>query len=88
MEEVAALLDRKRGWRRVGEKYGMTKPQLDSLQPECSQSPTKLVIEYIVRDDPQLNMKRFLEALTNIKRCDVIRELKEFFNGKISNAAF
>ena len=84
MEEVAALLDYKCGWYRVGYKYGMTKPQLDSLKPECPASPTKLIMDYIVGDNPDLNMQRFLEALANIKRFDVIRELKEFFHGKIS----
>lgn len=84
MEEVAALLDYKLGWYRVGKKYGMTKTQLDSLKPECPVSPTKLVMDYIVGNDPHLNMKRFLEALANIKRFDVISELKEFFHGKIS----
>ena len=62
----------------------MTKLQRDSLKPECPESPTKLVMGYIVGDDPQLNMKRFLEGLANIKRFDVISELKEFFHGKIS----
>lgn len=83
MEEVAALLDYKNAWWRVGKKYGMTKTQLDSLKPECRESPTKLLMEHIVGNDPQLNMKRFLEALANIKRRDVIHKLKEFFNGKI-----
>ena len=88
MEEVAALLDYKLGWYRIGKKYGMIKQQLDSLKPECPVSPTKLLMEYIVGDNPNLDMKRFLEALANIKRFDVISELKEFFHGKISIDAF
>jgi len=88
LEEVAARLDYKRGWYRVGRKYEITKTQLDSLNPECPVSPTKLLIEYIVANDPQLNMKRFLEALANIQRFDIISELKEFFHGKITIDAF
>ena len=88
MNEVAALLDYKLGWWSVGKKYGMSKLQLDSLKPECPESPTKLLMEYIVANEPHLNMKRFLEALANIKRRDVINELKEFFHGKISINAF
>ena len=45
-------------------------------------------MEYIVANDPHLNMKRFLEALANIKRHDIIDELKEFFHGKISINVF
>ena len=88
LEEVADLLDYKLGWYRVGKDYGMTKIELDSLKPECPVSPTKLLMEHIVGNEPYLTMKRFLEALANIKRFDVISELKEFFHGKISFDAF
>lgn len=88
LEEVAALLDYKRSWNRVGRKYGMSKTERNSLTPQCPESPTKLLMEYIVANDPRLNMKRFLEALANIKRHDIINELKEFFHGKISINVF
>lgn len=88
MEEVAALLDYENAWWRVGRTYGMSKTQLDILKPECPESPTKLLMEHIVGNDPHLNMKRFLEALENIKRRDVIHKLKEFFHGTISIDAF
>jgi len=88
LEKVADLLDHNLDWYRVGKSYGMTKIQLDSLKPECPVSPTKLLMEHIVGNEPHLTMRRFLEALANIKRFDVISELKEFFHGKISIDAF
>lgn len=66
----------------------MSELELDSLRPECPESPTKLLMKAIVAKYPHLNMKRFLDALANIKRDDVIDELKEFFYGKSSIDAF
>lgn len=88
MEEVTALLDRKRAWHRVGRKYGMSELELNSLRPECPESPTKLLLKAIVAKNPHLNMKRFLDALANVERYDAIDELKEFFYGKSSIDAF
>lgn len=82
LEEVTALLDQKNAWWRFGKKFGMKRTELDSLRPECPESPTKLVMKFIVGKHPHLIMKSFLKVLVNIKRKDVIEGLKEFFNGK------
>ena len=84
MEKLTALLDLEgNAWWRFGKKLGMSKLELDSLRPESPPSPTELLMNHIVGKEPDLNMKSFLEALANIKRIDVIRELKQFFSGKI-----
>lgn len=84
-EDVAALLDlQENAWFRFGQTFGIPRKELESLRPECPQSPTKLLMEHIVGKQPKLNMGTFLETLAQIKRFDVIDELKEFFHGKIS----
>lgn len=84
LEDVAALLDlQENAWFRFGRKFGISRKELDSLRPECPQSPTKLLMEHIVGKQPNLNMRSFLKTLAQIKRSDVIKELKEFFYGKL-----
>ena len=56
---------------------------LDSLRPEPISSPTKMVLNYIVQENPQLTMRSFLVTLEKMERRDLILELKEFFKRKI-----
>ena len=60
----------------------MKRLELNSLREESPPSPTKLLMKHIVAREPELTMKFFLGALANIKRFDVINELKKFFVGK------
>lgn len=86
LEKVTALLDlEENAWQRVGRMYGIDKRLLDSLKPGSVQSPTKVVMEYIVQREPALTMKTFLRSLENIERFDVIADLKDFFYGKIAD---
>lgn len=82
LEEVEALLDQKNAWWRFGQNFGMERKELDSLTPECPESPTKLVMACVIGKYPQLTVKSFLEALVKLKRMDVIKGLKNYFNGK------
>ncbi|KAJ7339452.1 hypothetical protein OS493_005850 [Desmophyllum pertusum] len=55
LEKVTALLDLEEiSWQRVGRMYGIDKRLLDSLKPDPIQSPTKVVMEYIVQKEPTL----------------------------------
>ena len=60
----------------------MKRLELNSLREESPPSPTKLLMKHIVAREPELTMKFFLGALADIKRFDVIKELKKFFVGK------
>ncbi|XP_078382169.1 uncharacterized protein LOC144664816 [Oculina patagonica] len=83
LEKVSTLLDLfENSWFSFGRKFNIPRKELESLKPECPQSPTKLLMEYIVGKDPDLNMRSFLKSLANIKRFDVIKKLKEFFYAK------
>ncbi|XP_022804994.1 uncharacterized protein LOC111342212 isoform X3 [Stylophora pistillata] len=78
--KLTALLDiEERAWMQFGCKLGMNRLELNSLREEGPPSPTKLLMKHIVAREPDLTMKFFLGALANIKRFDVINELKEFF---------
>ena len=67
-------------WWRFGRKFDISRKELDSLKPDPIRSPTKVVMECIVQENPDLTMKSFLETLAKIKRYDVIKELKRFFH--------
>lgn len=86
MEKVSTLLDGdENNWIRFGRKFEIPRKEINTLKPACPQSPTKSLIEHIVAKEPDLNMRSFLKSLANIKRFDVIKELKEFFYGKNVN---
>ena len=83
MENVTTLLDPDRKWQRVGQHYNIDQRILDNLKPGDFQSPTKTMLEYIVKREPTATVDTFLRSLQNINRSDVIEDLKEFFYGKI-----
>ena len=83
MENVTTLLDFDRQWQRVGQHYNIDQRILDNLKPGDFQSPTKTMLEYIVKREPTATVDTFLRSLLNINRSDVIEDLKEFFYGKI-----
>ena len=83
VEKLTTLLDlEEKAWVLFGSKLGMERLQLNNLREESPPSPTKLLMKHIVAREPDLTMKFFLGALVNIKRFDVIKELKKFFVGK------
>ena len=83
LDKVTALLDRKENfWYPLGRKFGIERKELDYLKPEPIASPTKMMMKFIVGDQPLLSMKTFLEALAKINRFDVIKEMKKFFYGE------
>lgn len=79
MENVTTMLDLDGKWQRVGQLYGINQRILDNLKPDDVQSPTKTMLEYIVKREPTVTMETFLRSLRNIERFDVIEDLKEFF---------
>ena len=83
MENVTTLLDFDRQWQRVGQHYNIDQRILDNLKPGDFQSPTKTMLEYIVKREPTATVDTFLRSLLNINRSDVIEDLKEIFYGKI-----
>ncbi|PFX29758.1 hypothetical protein AWC38_SpisGene5457 [Stylophora pistillata] len=83
MENVTTLMDPDGKWQRVGQHYNIDQRILDNLKPADVQSPTKTVLEYIVKREPTVTMHTFLRSLKNIKRLDVIEDLKEFFYDEI-----
>ncbi|XP_066021975.1 uncharacterized protein [Pocillopora verrucosa] len=83
VEKLTTLLDlEEKAWMLFGSKLGMKRQELNSLREESPPSPTKLLMKHIVAREPELTMKFFLGALANIKRFDVIKELKKFFVAK------
>ena len=84
LEQVTTLLDQdEKCWQRVGRVYGIDKRVLDRLKPDDLQSPTKIVMEYIVQNEPTVTVETLVRSLENIKRLDVVEDLKDFFYGKI-----
>ena len=83
LEKVTAMLDRQESsWFRFGRKFEITRKELEYLKPDPIPSPTKVVMECIVQNNPDLTLKSFLETLAKIKRYDVIKALKGFFHCK------
>ena len=83
LDKVTVLLDRKENfWYPLGRKFGIERKELDYLKPEPIASPTKMMMKFIVGDQPLLSMKTFLEALAKINRFDVIKAMKKFFYGE------
>ena len=85
LEDVTGLLDlEERYWRSFALKFHkFSVSVLDSLRPEPISSPTKMVLNCIVQENPQLTMRSFLLTLEKMERRDLILELKEFFKRKI-----
>ncbi|PFX16435.1 Snake venom metalloprotease inhibitor 02D01 [Stylophora pistillata] len=81
MENVTTLMDPDGKWQRVGQHYNIDQRILDNLKPGDVQSPTKTVLEYVVKREPTTTMETFLTSLKNMRRFDVIEDLKEFFYG-------
>ena len=82
-ENVTALLDlQENSWRRFGRKFEIPVDVLNSLRPDPIPSPTRVLMGYIVQNDPNLPMRSFVVSLEKIQRFDVIEELKGFFKRK------
>ena len=85
LDKVTALLDlQESSWMHFGAKFDIDRIELDSLKPDPIRSPTKVLMECLVQNDPDLTMATFLGSLEKIKRYDVIKKLTRFFYRKIS----
>lgn len=92
LRNVCGLLDKEeppQNWKVLALEYGISLQECDYLCPDVSESPTKLLVEYISQARPNLTMESFLTAVLKIGRHDVVFVLKEFFSplGKISYLA-
>ena len=85
LEELTILLDREirgvKNWLDFAHKFGISRSECDSLKPKGNPSPTIALIKFIVQVDPDLTVKRFIEALKKIYRFDVVDALIESFPG-------
>lgn len=80
-QEITALLDMDDlSWFKFGRKFEIERDILKPLVPDPIKSPTKSVIEYIVNNDPGLQMVKFIESLKNIRQIMVIEKLKTLFH--------
>ena len=85
LEELATLLDCEtpgmKNWLHFACKLGVPKEDCDSLKPRGNPSPTRTLMEYIVQVDPDLTVKRFIEALKRMQRTDVVNVLRKLLLG-------
>lgn len=56
--------------------------EYESLQPPCAESPTKLVLDDIVRRKPTFTVEELFTNFRDMKRVDVIQAICSYFRGE------
>lgn len=82
LQKVTRLLEKEtpQNWQVFAQKFGVSKEECDYLCPEDYHSPTAALMEYLSAAYENLTLQTFIESLMKIRREDVVKSLKEFFN--------
>ena len=84
MREVTCMLNnadnsQKKNYLDLASKYGISPEVYRSIQPPCSESPTKQVLEDIVGRKPLYTVQELFSDLKAIDRSDVVEAINRHF---------
>lgn len=71
-----------KNYKDLAEECGISSELYQSLQPPCADSPTKEVINDIVRRRPTYSVEELFTNLRDMKRLDAIEVISRYFVGK------
>ena len=73
---------RVKNYKDLADECGISSELYQSLQPPCADSPTKEVLNDIVRRRPTYSVEELFTNLRDMKRLDAIEGITCFFVGK------
>lgn len=87
MRDVTSMLNgadnsQIKNYKDLADVCGITTGEYESLQPPSAESPTKEVLEDIVRRNPTFTVEQLVTDFLDMKRVDVIEAISPYFVGK------
>ena len=88
LEKCSRLLNNQEqrvpNWKNLARECGISREEYESLEEDSLESPTRLIIDHISNDNPQLTVKKLFLAISMIDREDVLQNLKMYFKGEVA----
>lgn len=87
MRDVTSMLNNAdnsliKNYKDLADICGIAFDEYDSLQPPCAESPTKLVLDYIVMRKPTFTVEELFTNFRDMERVDVIQAICSYLRGK------